>query len=86
VAANLTPVETCAQDPIFVAQCSTDGLQDRLPLIWPTSPDTPSSPKKAYRSHYVYLGWEDLQNSSAWEDLSEFDLILRLVDFNFMSC
>ena len=86
MAANLTPVETSAQDPTFVAQCSMDGLQDRLPLIWPTFTDTPSSPKKAYRSHYVYLGWEDLQNPSAWVDLSEFDLILRLVDLNFMSC
>ena len=82
MAAELTPVETRAQDPTFVAQCSLEGLQDRLPLVWPTPPDTPPSPKKAYRSHYVYPGWEDLQDPSAWEHLSDFDLILRLVDFS----
>jgi len=82
VAANLTPVETRARDTAFVTQCSLTGLRDRLPLVWPTPPDTPLSPKKAYRSHYVYLGWEDLQDRSAWEHLSDFDLVLRLVDFS----
>ena len=82
VTANLTPVETRARDPAFVTECSLDGLQDRLPLIWPILPDTPPSPKKAYRSHYVYQGWEDLKHPSAWEHLSNFDIVLRLVDFS----
>ena len=51
-----TAVETRAQDPTFVAQCSLTGLKDRLPLIWPIPPNTPPSHKKSYRSHYVYLG------------------------------
>jgi len=89
MAAELTPVQTRAQDPIFVAQCSLNGLRDRLPLRWPAPPHTPPSPKKHYRSHYVYpspgsgqaLGWEDLEDPAAWEDLSDFDLLLRLVDY-----
>ncbi len=81
---GLTAVETRAQDSTFVAQCSLTGLQDRLPLIWPIPPDTPPSPKNDYRSHYVYLGWEDLQDPSAWEYLSAFNLLLRLVDFSLL--
>ncbi len=76
-----TAVETRAQDPTFVAQCSLTGLKDRLPLIWPIPPNTPPSPKKSYRSQYVYLGWDDLLDATTWEYLSDFDLILRLVDF-----
>ncbi len=82
MATNLTPVETRAQDPTFVARCSLNGLRDRLPLRWPTPPDTPPSPKRAYRSDYTYLGWDDLQDLSTWQHLSDFDLLLRLVDFN----
>jgi hypothetical protein len=74
VIANLTAVESRAQDATFVAQCSLSGLQGRLPLRWTIPPDTPPSPKKAYRSHYVYLGWQDLQDETAWEHLSPFDL------------
>ena len=89
MAAELTPVETRAQDATFVAQCSLNGLRDRLPLRWPAPPDTPPSPKKHYRSRYVYLGWEDpslcsgqaLEDPTTWEHLSDFDLLLRLVDY-----
>jgi hypothetical protein len=81
MATNPTPIETRAQDTTFVAQCSLAGLQDRLPLVWYVPPDTPPSPKKTYRSHYVYLGWKDLLDLATWEHLSDFDLILRLVDF-----
>jgi hypothetical protein len=80
MAADLTPVQTRAQDPTFVARCSLNGLRDCLPLRWPAPPDTPLSPKKRYHSHYVYLGWEDLQGPTAWGYLSNFDL-LRLVDY-----
>jgi hypothetical protein len=82
MATNLTPVETRAQDPTFVARCSLNGLRDRLPLRWPTPPDTPPSPKRAYRSDYTYLGWEDLQDLTSWQHLSDFELLLRLVDFS----
>ena len=82
MAAELTPVQTRAQDASFVAQCSLTGLRDRLPLRWPAPPDTPPSPKNRYRSHYIYFGWKDLENLAAWEHLSDFDLLLRLVDFS----
>lgn len=80
--AELTPVETRAQDFSFSSQCSLTGLQERLPLPWPTPPDTRPSPKKRYRSHYVYQGWHDLRDPAVWEHLSDFDLVLRLVDFS----
>jgi hypothetical protein len=80
--AKLSAIEARAQDSDFVAQCSLWGLQERLPLCWPTSPDVPPSPKNSYRSQYVYLGWQDLQDPAAWDDLSDFDLVLRLVDFS----
>jgi hypothetical protein len=82
MAVELTPVETRAQDADFVRQCSLTGLASRLPLRWPTPPGTPPSPKRRYRSHYVYLGWEDLRDPNTWGHLSDFDLLLRLVEFD----
>jgi hypothetical protein len=79
---ELSPAETRAQDPSFVERCSLDGLRAGLPLAWPIPADTPPSPKHDYRSHYRYLGWADLEQSADWEQLSDFDLILRLVDFD----
>jgi hypothetical protein len=82
MASKLSAVEARAQDSEFVAQCSLWGLQERLPLCWPTPSDIPPSPKNRYRSQYVYLGWQDLQELAAWDELSDFDLVLRLVDFS----
>lgn len=70
-----------AQDVVFVSQCSLRGLAALLPLPWPTPPDTPPSPKRAYNSHYIYGGWQDLLDPATWQHLSEFDLVLRLIDF-----
>lgn len=70
---ELSAPEARAQDPFFVRQCSLSGLQAKLPLRWPTPPGTPPSPKRAYRSHYQYLGWGDLLDPTAWEHLSDFD-------------
>ncbi len=78
---DLSAVKARAQDENFVKQCSLAGLQARLPLAWPTPSDTPPSPKKQYRSHYRYLGWQDLLDPTVWAYLSDFDLLLRLVDF-----
>jgi hypothetical protein len=79
--ANRSAISARAHDPAFIAQGSWPRWRERLPLRWPTPPDTPPSPKHAYRSHYVYQGWADLQDPAAWEHLSDFDLVLRLVDF-----
>jgi len=71
-----------AQDSDFVRDCNFTQLQDRLPLCWPPPPGISPSPKRSYRSHYVYLGCSDLQDRQAWQHLSDFDLLLRLVDFS----
>jgi hypothetical protein len=60
-------------------------LRPSLPLQWPTPAQTPASPKKRYRSEYRYpwhAALADAQQVITWKDLSEFDLLLRLVDFN----
>jgi hypothetical protein len=82
MATSSPAVQTRAQDQTFVAQCSWPGLPERLPLRWPTPPGTPPSPKHTYRSHYVYPGWADLQDPATWDQLSDFDLTLRLIDFS----
>ena len=79
---SLTAPQTRAQDMAFVHQCSLEGLGSALPLRWPTPTDTPPSPKRDYRSHYAYPGWDDLTDSQTWEYLCDFELVLRLVDFN----
>ena len=83
--AKLSPEQTRAQDRHWVSQCSLFGLRPSLPLKWPTPPETPASPKKSYRSEYRYA-WgaalDDPQQVIAWQELSEFDLLLRLVDFS----
>ena len=79
---KLTPPQTRAQDVTFVHQCSLQGLRSALPLLWPTPAGTLPSPKRDHRSHYGYLGWDDLTDPQAWTYLSDFDLVLRLVDFS----
>ncbi len=81
MSAELTSNETRASEAAFVQRCSLLGLQERLPLRWPTPPGTPPSPKRDYRSHYTHQGWEDLLDPTTWEYLSDFDWVLRLVDF-----
>lgn len=76
------PEETRAQDPAFVQACGRSALPVRLPLRWPRPPETPASPKKSYRSGYDYLGWADLADLADWEHYTDFDLLLRLVDFS----
>lgn len=79
---KLSPSETRAQEQPFVTQCSLDGLRAKLPLLWPTPADTPPSPKRRYRSNYIYQGFEELEEWANWEHLSDFDLVLRLIDFS----
>ncbi len=83
--AKLTPPQTRAAEVAFVSQCSLASLQPRLPLAWPVPPGMPPSPKKSYRSSYVYpfhTEAADLARVLGWKDLSDFDLLLRLVDFS----
>jgi hypothetical protein len=79
---ELTAAEQRTQDATFIATCRWSALCERLPLRWPTPPDTPPCPKKSYRSHYVYRGATDLADPAIWASLSDFDLVLRLIDFD----
>ena len=82
MAADLTAAEHRAQDTEFVATCQWATWHTRLPLHWPTPSGTPPSPKLAYRSQYVYLGCADLDDPANWDHLSEFDLLVRFIDFD----
>ena len=77
--------QTRAADSQFVNQCNLLSLRPQLPLKWPTPPELPSSPKKSYRSGYVYRWQAELADPGQvlkWKDLAEFDLMLRLIDFS----
>jgi len=82
MAEALTPTQTRQQHPEFVSHCSITALRPQLPLRWPAPPDLPPSPKRRYRSHYAYLGAADLDTPGVWEELTDFELLLRLVDFS----
>lgn len=76
-----TAAESRSQEQSFIGHCSLAGLRERLPLQWPTPSDTPPSPKSKYRSGYRFEGVEDLFEGDLWQELSPFELVLRLVDF-----
>ena len=80
--AELTASQQRSLDPTLVATLSFLELLDKLPLSLPVPADTPPSPKRHYRSQYVYLGYEDLLDPAVWPTLSLFDLALRLIDFS----
>jgi len=82
MAADRSAVEHRAHDAEFIATCQWSTWRARLPLPWPAPSDTPPSPKHTYRSQYVYQGGADLDDPAAWEHLSEFDLLLRFIDFD----
>lgn len=84
-AARSNPEKVRAEDREFVNQCSLLGLLKSLPLKWPCPEDIPPSPKKSYRSAYVYDWQAELADPAQilkWKGLSDFDLMLRLVDFS----
>ena len=73
------PEQTRAQDKDFVRHCSLAALQQRLPLGWPTPAHTPASPKKRYRSRYVYLGAEELADLTGLEQGEDLRYIQELL-------
>ncbi|MBI4310306.1 MAG: hypothetical protein HY681_00885 [Chloroflexi bacterium] len=68
----------------FVTRCAITAFAGRLPLRWPTPPQTPASPKSRYRSHYQPLDPGELlrMDAAAWATISPFDLLLLLIDFS----
>ena len=69
----------------FLARAAIGALKGRLPLPWPTPPNTPPSPKRRYRSTYQAPKPDclpALADLDAWASLGPFDLVLRLIDFS----
>ena len=82
---KLSPGQSRAEDGLLVRQCNLLSLQKRLPLKWSTPAEIPASPKKSYRSNYVYARQAELADPAqilTWTNLSNFDLLLRLIDFS----
>ena len=79
---TLTPPQSRVQGEGFCQQCNFESLAARLPLLWPTLPATPPSPKRQYRSSYRYRGYEPLSDPTVWEHLPLFEILLHLVDFS----
>jgi hypothetical protein len=80
-----TAEKTRAENGSFISQCNLLSLQQTLPLKWPAPPEILSSPKKSYRSAYAYPWQTELADPAqvlTWKNLSNFDLLLRLVDFS----
>jgi hypothetical protein len=80
-----SPEQDRSEDDLFVSQCNLLSLQKSLPLKWPTPPGIPPSPKKSYRSAYVYPWQSQLADPAQvlnWMVLSDFDLLLRMIDFS----
>ena len=80
-----TSEKTRAENGSFVSQCNLLSLREILPLKWPTPLEIPCSPKKSYRSAYVYAWQTELVDPAqvlVWKYLSNFDLLLHLVDFS----
>ena len=80
--AELTASQQRSRDPALVASLSFPSLLAKLPLSLRPPADTPASPKRHYRSQYIYLGYQDLIDQLRWLTLSPFELALRLIDFS----
>ena len=74
---SLAAVQSRAAE--WVAQIGFEHQQTKLPLSWPRPSNTAECPKLRFRSHYRYLGWEELREESQWEGLRLFTLLLSLV-------
>lgn len=71
-----------ATHPDFVPTFSLAALRSRLPLPFPVAPGLPPSAKVRYRSHYQYLGYQDLSDTAQLARLELFEIALRLIDFS----
>jgi hypothetical protein len=78
---SCSPQETRTGDTNWVRGRCFQALQIQLPLRWPAAAETPACRKLRFRSRYVYQGWADLQDAEAWEQLSLYEILLRLIDF-----
>jgi len=79
---ELTASQKRAAHPDFVKTFALSALRDRLPLRFPVPEGLPPSPKRHYRSHYRYLGPDDLAIPVILASLTLFEIALRLIDFS----
>jgi hypothetical protein len=77
---ELTAREKRALEPLMRATWSIQALWPRLPLLFPTDPDVPPSPKTRYRSQYRYPGPEALLNPAKLATMRPFEVSLHLID------
>ncbi len=80
-AKKLTAIEKRAANPSALAPFNLERLQQQLPLVFSPDPELPPSPKPRYRSAYRYLGLDDLDDQTALETLSSFEVAMRLFDY-----
>lgn len=79
---DLTATHKRAAHPAFVPTFAIQVLGNRLPFRFPVPADVPPSPKRHYRSHYGYLGFQDLTDVTVLATLTAFEVALRLIDFS----
>ncbi len=74
-----TAAQARGQDQVFGQPCNFQALKDRLPLVWPRHPHIPQD----HLSLVLPLpGWGGAGRPATWTHLTDFDLVLRLVDFS----
>jgi hypothetical protein len=79
---TLPAAERRLQLPHFVETFRWESIRALLPLQLPTPGEVPAWRGRLCRSHYQWLGIEDLPSSAEVLHLDEFDLLLRLFDFS----
>jgi hypothetical protein len=79
---KLTASERRALEPLLLSSWSLQALWPRLPLLFPTDPDAPPSPKTRYRSQYHYPGAAPLQDAAKLAVMRPFEVSLYLIDFS----
>ena len=79
---TLPAAERRLQLPRFVETFCWESMRALLPLQLPTPGEAPAWRGRLCRSHYQWLGIEDLPSSAEVLHLDEFDVLLRLFDFS----
>lgn len=77
-----SPQQSRTGDTQWVEARCFQALQERLPLRWEAAAETSPCRKRRFRGQYCYQGWADLQDPAMWEQLSLYELLLRVVDFS----
>ncbi len=79
---DMTASEKRALEPLMKPSWSMQALWPRLPLLFPTAPNVPPSPKTRYRSQYRYPGPEALLDPGRLAVMRPLEVSLYLIDFS----